>query len=735
MSHTPSDREAYWAALEQAFVRASDLDDQGQADLVAEMRAQNPQLADELAAMLGSDAGQKQLEDPEFDPDLVEPSQSVEEKRIGSRIGAYQVSGVIASGGMGDVLLAERADGEFEQTVAIKLLREGMQFGQFGKRFLQERQTLAQLQHLNIAGLIDGGSTEDGLPYLVMEYVDGQDLVEYCRGHQLRLRQIVELLLEICDAVQYAHEHLVVHRDLKPGNILVRSDGHPVLLDFGIAKLLDPEALGFESTQAQFPVMTPEYASPEQHRGEKVGTTSDIYSLGVVMYRLFSGHSPFELAGQTGFSIAQVVSEKSAPPLRSLVAKFPSDLDAIVLKCLRKEPDRRYRSAAGLAADLGRFLRGMPVEAKPDSTAYRLRRFVGRNQVPVALSALILIAGGVGLAAYIQQSEIAVRKALTTSRVSGFLLDFFKKRDPWAEGTANMTLDQFFGPSADLLLDDLQGEPEVRSELAASLGKVMLNLGDEQRAIDLLRIARGAWPEQLSLDPEAYADIQFDLGVAYRRSGELDLAETELQEVLQLRLQVFGDEHEKVASAWNTLGLVHHTMGRFDQAESEYQTALEMRRKLLGDDAVELGATLNNLGDLARLQEKYDLAIERFQSALTIQKRHYQGQDHPDIATTLNNLGIGFEIAGQLDQAERAFTKSLAMRRRILSPNHPYIASSLNNLGLLEDGRGNLQGAVDYFRQAMELARASAPAGHPLLDSIAYNLEAVEADLKAVTDG
>jgi len=506
----------------------------------------------------------------------------------------------------------------------------------------------------------------------------------------------------------------------------VDESGHPKLLDFGIAKLLDPEEGDSGLTLASFPVMTPEYASPEQARGEAVGTASDLYSLGVVFYRMFGGKPPYALDGLSRFDIAKRVSETIPQSLHQSDPRFPRDLDAILLRCMHKQADRRYASAHSLGEDLRRFQQGKPVLARPDSAWYRLHRFVGRNRWPVSFAAVALLAGVIGLAAYVHTSQVAMRKALTTSRVSQFLTDFFSSPDPWAEGLSDMSMQDFFGSGLDSMFADLDDEPEVRAELAATLGKVLLNLGDEEQAIALLQSALDAEPEMAQRDPALAADIHFDLGVAQRRSGLLEQAEVNLLKVLALRGNFLEQESEEMASAWNTLGLVHHTMGEFDAAQVEYEKALAIRQSLEGPDAPTSAATWNNLGALAMKQGKLNAAVEAFERALKIHQKQYAGEEHPDLATTLNNLGMGLEALGKFDDAEACFMESLAMRRRLLAADHPHIAGSINNLGLLEESRGNIAAAAARFREALAVIIEKAPEGHPLRRRIEENLAAME---------
>lgn len=716
-----------WEQLEAAFGELLPLDPAACQQRLETIRETDPALAQELQELLASaGVGQDRFEKPVIASELL-PEAPLEDDLIGADFGPFRLVSLLGKGGMGEVYLAQRREG-FEQQVAVKVLRSAMNGTVFAQRFLQERETLARLNHPHIAGLVDGGANENGLPWLAMEYVDGLSLLSYCREQGLDDRAMVRLVMSVAEAVQFAHQQLVVHRDLKPGNILVRDDGHPVLLDFGIAKLLKEEDASMEEglTLPQMPIYTPEYASPEQMRGERVGVSSDVYSLGVILFQLLSRQLPFPSEGRTRFELAVLVSEREAPHLRSLSPKSSRDLDAIVHKCLRKNPLDRYANVHAFHDDLSRWLRAMPVQAQPDSWWYRSRRFLQRHRVVVSLLLVLVASGSVGFRAWYQQSKLTAQKGLTASRVSTFLVDFFSRPDPWARGLADMNMADFFESDLQALFEELEEEPEVQRELAAALGRVLLNLGEEERAMDILDLAIHALANGAEVDPLGHANLLFDFGVAARRAGRLDLAESSLQQVLLLRRQELGDLDEEVASAWNTLGLVHHTIGNLDEAIREYQQALDLREQLHGPMGLALASTLNNLGAASLSKNELQTALQYFERARAIHERAYRDQEHPDWATTLNNLGMAYQFLQDLDQAERLFRESLEMRRRVLPENHPHLAGSLNNLGLIEEERGRYQEAASLFEQALVLAQAKAPAGHPLLEQIQDNLSAVQ---------
>jgi serine/threonine-protein kinase len=319
--------------------------------------------------------------------------------RVPDRAGPFRIVREIGSGGMGMVYLAEREGDEFEQRVALKLVRYAGASDAVHRRFLEERRILARLDHRHIAHLVDGGLTSDGQPFFAMELVDGQPIDAWCRARNLTVDQRLDLVIMVCEAVQYAHEHLVIHRDLKPSNILVREDGQLKLLDFGIAKLIDPPHAGDDAgvTQTGVLALTPDYAAPEQVRGLTVSTATDTYALGVLLYVLVTGQRPYDARGKSPAELERIVCEVE-PPRPSMVAPEPlrrtlrGDLDVIVMKAMHKDPARRYATASALGDELRRFRDGLPVLARKDSVAYRARKFVTRNRTAVAAAVVVVLA-------------------------------------------------------------------------------------------------------------------------------------------------------------------------------------------------------------------------------------------------------------------------------------------------------------------------------------------------------
>lgn len=442
-------------------------------------------------------------------------------REIGQRIGNYRLIREIGRGGMGAVYQAIRADDEFLQSVAIKLLQRGLENDFLLARFRAERQILATLQHPNIAQLLDGGTTEDGRPYLVIEYIEGEPLLQYCRKRNLGIDERVELFRSVCSAVHYAHQKLVIHRDIKPGNVLVNGEGVPKLLDFGIAKLLAPELIAGEmpKTLTDVRLMTPGYASPEQIRGEILTTATDVYSLGVLLYELLSDQRPFPIEGLSNHEIEVAVCTTEARPPSSAASdetlrrQIGGELDTIVLMAMHKDPERRYPSAQAFADDLQRYLKGEPVSARKDTLFYRTGKLIRRNRLASAAVALLIVSLIGGMAATLYQARRAEQRfAQVRKLANSFLFDFHDRiRDlPGSTETRAYVLQQ-----AVQYLDSLEAEAgrdlSLKQELAEAYVRVGDALGDPRAAnLGKIKEARASYDKAIRLGSEVYAALPRD---------------------------------------------------------------------------------------------------------------------------------------------------------------------------------------------------------------------------------
>jgi serine/threonine-protein kinase len=609
----------------------------------------------------------------------------------GRRLGAYVLDEEIGRGGMAVVYAAHRADGAFEQQVAVKVLGTGLLPTSATERFRREQELLARLHHPHIATLLDGGVADDGTPFLVMERIDGVAIDRYCDGRGLGPRDRVELLLQVCDAVAWAHRNLVVHRDIKPGNVLVTGAGDAKLLDFGIAKLLEPDGSAREATQARSRLLTPGYAAPEQLTGATVTTATDVYGLGRILERLLAGHS------------------------------VDADLANIRAHALHPDPERRYADARTFAEDLQRWREGRPVEATPDSWNYRLRKWAVRRRGVLAAAALILGVGAAGVATTVAKAAAARRAEREAAAVSAFLVGLFEASDP-AENRGRE-------PAVRELLDrgveetrGMKGEPLLRARLFEVLGGVFLSLGRYDRATEQARAAIEIL-EQLPEPPEArLAELRDHLGVGLAFLDRFDEAERELDAALAARRRLFGDSHATVAETLNHLGVLEGVLrGNCAAAEPLLAESLAIRRGLEPPQPLVVANSLNDLGRcLSRLRRTED-AEAALAEALGLHRAHL-GDDHPHVADDLNGLANALSRGGDPARAVPLQREALALRRKLFGDRHADVAQSLNSLGVALEQAGELGEAERTLREALALYRDLFGSGHSSVRIAANNL-------------
>src|SRR5215469_4056505 len=470
----------------------------------------------------------------------------------GHQIGAYRVLREIGRGGMGNVYLASRADDAFEKRVAIKVIRRGMDVDDLVQRFRDERRILALLDHPNIARLLDGGTTDDGLPYFVMEYIEGEPIDKYCESQKLSTTERLRLFQNVCAAVSYAHRNLIVHRDIKAANVLVTKEGAPRLLDFGIAKLLAPGA-PVEITQISFRPLTPEYASPEQLQGGPITTASDIYSLGVLLYRLLTGRRPYRSATSSVAEMERAICEEE--PVRPDLSR---DLSAVVLTALRKDPQRRYTSVERFSDDVRRYLANLPVMARPDTRRYRASKFIQRHKAAVAMAAITFLSLSGGIAASLWQAHIAQTEQVKTARMNSFLQDMVS--GTWR--TANQK-------------------------------------GMEATVADMLAEAEQRVETELSDQPEVKAEMLLTIGEAYQRQAKYDMAERYLRKAYELDLKLYGSDARPTATAMHALAGDDYLLGDYAAANAWFQKALPVYRRHVNDATFEMRQMPAILSDAA----------------------------------------------------------------------------------------------------------------------------------------
>ncbi len=671
---------------------------------------------------------------------------------VGTEVGPYRLTEVIASGGMGAVYRAVRADEHFDKQVAIKILRRSVATYEMQRRFQQERRALAQLDHPNVIRLIDGGTTVEGLPYLVMDYVDGQPIDEYCDAHRLSVADRLRLFVRVCETVAYAHRNLIVHRDLKPSNILVTKDGTPKLVDFGIAKLLDggPGGPVAMQTTTASRAMTPQYASPEQIRGDAITTATDIYSLGVILYELLAGHRPYALDLRPRYEAERIICEEEPTPPSTVVdrkgdlvlrdgtrtvltphrvselrddhvgrlrRRLRGDLDAIVLNSMQKDPRRRYPSVDELADDIRRHLEGLPVSACKQSVIYRTSKFARRHSLGVVTTAAVVLILGAGatvtarsLLLQMEAERTAAAQAIrarTEARKASTLNDFVQEIvalvGPGSESrdvTVREILDQI-GHRVDTELAD---QPDVESAVRHTLGDAYIGLGLYRSAAPHLRRALALRQSRLGHEHPDTLETADLLGDMLRAQGMFDEAEPILRDAFETRRRVLGEEHEKTLTAMNSLGLLLYHMDRLDEAEALYVKTMEVHHRLGQDDHCNMLQTMANQALLLRARRKLNEAELLIRDTLEGQRR-VLGEEHPSTLLAMNTLALLLCEQGKRVEGEAQHQRALDTARRALGERHPIVALMLDNLGLLYQDLGDLEKAEQCHFQALEIRR------------------------------
>ena len=725
--------------LEEAFAKAVSLRGEERAQFLALFNTQSPHLTDKLASLLAADSTAGDPIEGPIDASILSAVAQPDDPWPGRDIGVWHLVERIGSGGMGAVYRARRQDGEFDQVAALKIMASQLSDPVALRRFSSERQILADLDHPNIARLIDGGSTQARLPYLVMELVDGVQIDRFCDENQLTVSQRLQLLFKVCGAVDYAHRQLVVHRDLKPTNILVNSDGEPKLLDFGIAKLLQLPADQVDLAQTMEPrhVMTPEYASPEQIRGEPVSVAVDVYALGVLLYRLLTGHSPYSTSAKsvhdlhsailnddpprpsfvaatnlieeeptagsdpTTITGAQIGAQRKISP-EALRRTIAGDLDTIILKCLQKEPERRYANVRELADDLQRYIEGRPITARGDDALYRLRRLAGRHRGALAASAaaLALLIGTttfytVNLAEERDKAELAASRS---KQVARFLQNVFEGANPAAAPgdaiTARMLLDSG--------LRDIEAieDPAVKGTLLRSMGNSYAELGESDKARSLLERSVLIFRTEASSSAMELARSLDSLAALDHEDYLLSDALRDRTEAVSLARQAREDGREELPSFLSGLATVRSQLQEHDRAIALWREALELQRE---DGSYGNGLTSDMLGDLAVSYDNsgdYQNAIEAGAKALEMSEQTL-GPLAPNTIIIINNMGLVYGRMGKFNEAAERGLEAIRRGEQLWPDGHWRVsffrmttAAQLHRLGEFADADATMERAV-----------------------------------------
>ncbi len=700
---------------------------------------------------------------------------------VGRQIGPYRLERLLGRGGMGVVYLGRRVDESFDQQVAVKLLRPELASPGLVRRFRTERQALANLRHPNIARLLDGGATEDRLPFLVMEYVDGAPIEEHCAARRLPLAARLALFTTVCSAVEEAHRNLIVHGDIKPANILVEAEGTVKLLDFGIAKLLEDSDEETRPLTSSAGYATLAFASPEQLTGGSITTATDVYALGVLLYRLLAGCHPYELAGATQVEATRIVCEV-APPLpskavlaaaesppgtpepRRLARALAGDLDQIVLKALRKEPARRYASVADLAADIERHLDGRPVRARADTVGYRLRRFVRRHRVAAAAATLVTFGLVGGLLAYAREARLARAEAAhahveraKAEQVRAFLGKMLSSADPASGAGRRVTVAEVLDSASSRLAGDLAGQPEVEASLRETLGDTYLNLGlsreaerEFRRALALAGADSAAGRERLAQalsDQGRFTEAVPELARVIALCGAMAKPNVDCVEALSLKMEVlqnlgrgkeaaavgrealallersFPDDKSQLAEVLNNLGICYGNQGDLREAEAFHRRAVSAAVAAHGERHPSTADVIGNLAGVLDMQGRYAEAEPLYRRALELQEA-IRGERHFAFIRTLTSYANLLWLMKRSPEAEPVARRAQALALSALGAEHPQTAYAENTLGEVLLDNGKAAEAEAHIRAALAARRKELPAGHWLIASAQSNLGA-----------
>jgi eukaryotic-like serine/threonine-protein kinase len=699
-----------------------------------------------------------------------------QDRLVGTHIGHYRVASVLGHGGMSTVYRGERDDAQYQQTVAIKVLHHATLHPRLRNRLHSERHILATLAHPSIARLIDSGDLEDGTPYLVMEHVDGEPIDAYCDSRTLFIRERLELFVRVCAAVQFAHRNLVVHRDIKAANIFVTGDGTPKLLDFGIAKLLAPEALAhtLPVTRLQERILTPENAAPEQVLGRPITTATDIYTLGVLLYRLLTGRSPYRLLGYSQLQLERAIcmddpvrpsqmvvaklsgetdrdrshiSDRRGLSPQRLRARLSGDLDAIVAMAMRKEPDRRYPSVEALADDLIRHLQGRPVLARQGDWRYNTAKFMRRHFLAVLSVAAVFFGLAVIAGVTLWQNhrielarEATAQERDRAQQVSAFLVDVFSQADPFNAQGHEPTAKDLLDRGAAKITSNLALQPEVRAQLLESIGLAYRRQGLSERAIPLFEQAVAIRRQEHPLDKHRMAAAVANLARALTDGGHLVSAQSYLQQALELSRS--GDEAPSVETADILVQFGQFALNAKSEPERASQLfgeALGVYRSAVGNQHLSVAVTLSGLASSAlwlddfKAAEQYQRqAIEIFQATVS--------RNYPDYAIALASMGYILTQRGKYAEAEQLLTEARQIERTVFGEDNERLAQTEAHLGLLYDRQGDTTRAIAATQNALSIANKRLGPSHYLtgyyLDALAKlylkagNLTAAEASAR-----
>ena len=722
------------AQIDALFEEALELPEDRRQHFVAQLRIRDAALGAAVEELLGlaSAPGPDALQPGALAPGLWQALLSSAshpaawELTPGQQVGVWRVLREIGRGGMGTVYLVERADGQFEQKGALKLVRSALGSDEIARRLRRERRILASLTHANIARLLDGGQTDDGRPFLVMEYVEGRPIDRYCDEERLTVAERLDLFARVCSGIQHAHRKLIVHRDVKPSNIVVTADGDVKLLDFGIARLLTGGDVINDDpvTQPVMRILTPEYASPEQVRGEPVAIASDVYQLGLLLYELLTGHKAQPLAGAPPAVLEERVCQMSPiqPSMRVVSASadiaaarrvsvaalsrtLAGDLDTIVLYALRKEPDRRYASVTELLADVERYRAGLPVKAQTDSFQYRARKFVVRRRVPLTWGAALLVATAISLPAVAAQRLRIARETARAEQIEQLLSDLFALPHPRVVAQPPMAV-TYADHATQLVRSELAAHPRSRARLLTMVGRLYNALGHYARSIEVLEEALSLRRVTFGADSIEVADTLEWLGQSQHYAAQYDASESSVRQALRIRKLRLGDVEPDTVRTSLELGDLLHTRGRLREAEAVLREAIvtlraaavEVRAQDLGHDP--LPRALRDLANVLRDRGVLRESATLFEEAIAMFRAHAGDQQ---VATSQVYFSRLLIMRSQFDDAESTIEQSIRALRRIYDGDHALVGMALREFGHLRIQQDRLDEAAALLSEAQQV--------------------------------
>lgn len=731
-----------WERLQELFSRAVELPEAEREAFIARETGGNTRLRDELLELLACDTGK--ATGPLTHALGAAIDATTRDRRralVGQVVGNYKLVSVLGHGGTGTVYLGERADRQYSAQVAVKIIDTATVQGDLGLRFRAERQILASLNHPNIARLLDAGETQEGQPYLIMEYVHGDPVDRYCDRKQLDVQARLELFLDICVAVQYAHQNLIVHRDLKPANILVTTEGAPKLLDFGIAKLLDTgdAAAALALTRMNDRLLTPEYASPEQILGRAVTTASDVYALGVVLYELLTGLRPYTVpasASQLELERSICVSDPQRPStaVRRALENGPEegqsemsavamargmapdklrrrllgDIDAIIMRALRKEPQHRYGSVEQFTDDVRRYLSREPVLARQGNWLYYSQRFIRRNALGVSAGAtFVIFIIAFAIAMSIQTQRVAAERDRATQEsgraetVSRFMLDVFAASDPFTSQGREVTARQLLDDAGNRIRGDLSQHPEVRARLLEAIGRAYRRQNQFDRSVSFLEEALHIRKQTPDADSAKTASVLTELAIALRQTGDVDSADKMLKQALQISRQHSNERSVTYATLLTNLGRVELQAGDLEEARKYFESGLTLNRDLLGPNHPDVADVLLELSSVFMWGDKLEAAERAVRESVEIY-RSTLPEFHPDRVLAEYRFGEVLLAQGRVNEAAPLFEKSLGSQKMLYGENSRQVADILDSLSQIRRSQGLLDEAEEFARQAVQ---------------------------------